>query len=83
MGILTWIIFGLLAGVVAKFLMPGKDPSGWIITILLGIGGSILGGMIAAQFGMGGVAKFNLGSFVIAVGGAMLLLLIYRVVQKR
>lgn len=82
MGILTWIVFGLLAGVVAKVLMPGKDPGGWIITILIGIAGAVLGGFIGQYLGFGGVTGFNLKSFGIAVGGAVLLLLVYRMIKK-
>lgn len=83
MGILSWIIFGLVAGAAAKFLMPGKDPGGWIVTILLGIGGAFLGGFIATRLGYGSVTAFDVRSFLIAIGGAMLLLLGYRVLLKR
>lgn len=82
MGILSWIVFGLIAGVIAKVLMPGKDPGGFIITILLGIAGAFIGGMIGTALGFGGVSGFNLGSFVIAVGGAVLLLVLYRTFKK-
>jgi uncharacterized membrane protein YeaQ/YmgE (transglycosylase-associated protein family) len=78
MGILAWILFGLLAGAVAKFLMPGNDPGGWIVTILLGIGGAVLGGFIGTQLGWGDINGFDIKSFLLAVGGAMLLLLAYR-----
>jgi len=78
MGILAWILFGLLAGAVAKFLMPGNDPGGWIVTILLGIVGAVLGGFIGTQLGWGDINGFNLHSFLLAVGGALLLLLAYR-----
>lgn len=82
MGILTWIVFGLLAGVVAKVIMPGKDPGGWIITILIGIAGAVVGGWIGTQLGFGSVSGFNLKSFGIAVGGALLLLFGYRMIAK-
>lgn len=82
MGILSWIVFGLVAGVIAKVLMPGKDPGGFIVTILLGIAGAFVGGMIGTALGFGGVSGFNLGSFVIAVGGAVLLLILYRTFKK-
>ena len=78
MGILAWIVFGLIAGAVAKFLMPGNDPGGFIITILIGIAGAVIGGFIGSFLGLGGVDGFNLGSFAIAVLGALLLLFIYR-----
>ena len=83
MGILSWIVFGLVAGVIAKVLMPGKDPGGFIVTILLGIDGAFVGGMIGTALGFGGVSGFNLGSFVIAVGGAVLLLILYRTFKKQ
>lgn len=83
MGVLSWIVFGLIAGVIAKVLMPGKDPGGFIVTILLGIAGAFVGGMVGAALGFGGVSGFNLGSFVIAVGGAVLLLVLYRTLKKR
>lgn len=76
--ILSWIVFGLIAGIVAKLLMPGRDPGGFIITILLGIAGSILGGYIAQLLGIGGGW---LTGFVMAVIGALLLLAIYRLVK--
>jgi uncharacterized membrane protein YeaQ/YmgE (transglycosylase-associated protein family) len=62
--------------------MPGKDPGGFIITILLGIGGAFVGGFLGKLVGLGGVSGFNIGSFVLATGGAMLLLIIYRMVKK-
>ena len=78
MGIIAWIVFGLLAGALAKFIMPGKDPGGIIVTILIGVAGAVVGGMIGTQLGYGSVTGFNLHSFVIAIGGAILLLFIYR-----
>jgi len=78
MGILSWLIFGLLAGGIAKFLMPGKDPGGYFVTSLIGIAGGMLGGFIGTMLGMGDVTGFDLRSFVLAVGGAFLLLYGYR-----
>jgi uncharacterized membrane protein YeaQ/YmgE (transglycosylase-associated protein family) len=84
MGILAWIFFGLLAGAIAKLLMPGRDPGGWIVTILLGIAGALLGGFVGnALWGSTGVTGFDLGSFALAIGGAILLLALYRVVRGR
>jgi uncharacterized membrane protein YeaQ/YmgE (transglycosylase-associated protein family) len=60
MGILTWIIFGLIAGVIAKLIMPGKDPGGFIITMLLGVAGALVGGFIGSALGFGAVSGFNL-----------------------
>jgi uncharacterized membrane protein YeaQ/YmgE (transglycosylase-associated protein family) len=82
-GILAWIVFGLIAGVIAKLVMPGKDPGGFIITILLGIAGALVGGFIGSALGFGGIDGFNLGSFVIAVLGAILLLAIYRMASNK
>ena len=83
MGIIAWIIFGLIAGAVAKLLMPGKDPGGIIVTIVIGIPGAVLGGFISTALGMGTVSGFNLGSFLIAILGAILLLWLYRVMKSR
>lgn len=82
MGIIAWIVFGLIAGLLAKFIMPGRDPGGWIITILLGIAGALLGGFIGQALGFGGVSGFNLGSMIIAILGAILLLALYRMTRR-
>ena len=78
MGILSWIVMGLLVGIVAKFIMPGDDPGGFIITVLLGIGGAFVGGFVANFLGFGTFTGFNFGSFLIATGGAILILVLYR-----
>jgi uncharacterized membrane protein YeaQ/YmgE (transglycosylase-associated protein family) len=83
MGILSWIIFGLLAGALAKWIMPGNDPGGFIVTILIGIGGAVVGGIIGTQLGFGNVTGFDLRSFAIAIGGALVLLYIYRLLKKK
>jgi uncharacterized membrane protein YeaQ/YmgE (transglycosylase-associated protein family) len=84
MGIFAWIIFGLIAGAIAKLLMPGKDPGGWIVTMLLGIAGAMLGGFIGrALWGSTGVEGFDLGSFGLAVLGAIVLLGLYRMIAGR
>ena len=80
MSILWWIIIGLLAGAIAKMLMPGNDPGGWIITILLGIAGAFVGGWLFNFLGIGGG---NLVSFIGAIVGAMILLAIYRLMVGR
>lgn len=80
MGILAWIIFGLIAGVVAKFLMPGSDPGGFIITILIGIAGAFIGGYLGSLLLGVEVTGFNVSSLLIAIAGSILLLWIYRVV---
>ena len=84
MSIITWIIFGLLAGLVAKFIMPGKDPGGVIITILIGIAGALVGGFIAKALGITDVQgfAFDLKSFIIAVLGSIILLFAYRYLRR-
>jgi uncharacterized membrane protein YeaQ/YmgE (transglycosylase-associated protein family) len=82
MGIFSWIIMGLIVGIIAKLIMPGKDPGGFIITILLGIAGAFVGGFIGKLIGFGPVSGFNFGSFLIATGGAIVLLILYRIIKK-
>ncbi len=82
MGILSWLLFGLIAGALAKWLMPGKDPGGLFITILIGIAGAMVGGFLASLIGIGGVSGFNFGSMMIAVAGALLLLWLYRKIKN-
>jgi uncharacterized membrane protein YeaQ/YmgE (transglycosylase-associated protein family) len=78
MGILSWILLGLIVGALAKWIMPGDDPGGMIVTILLGIAGAFVGGFLATLIGLGTVDGFNVGSLLIAVGGSLLLLWVYR-----
>ena len=78
MGILTWIVLGLIVGALAKWIMPGDDPGGIFITILIGIAGALLGGFLSTAMGFGAVTGFNLGSVVIAVLGSLILLFGYR-----
>jgi uncharacterized membrane protein YeaQ/YmgE (transglycosylase-associated protein family) len=82
MHILAWIVLGLIAGAIAKALMPGRDPGGLIVTILLGIAGSFVGGFLGSQI-MGTQAAGFWWSLVLAVLGAMLLLWIYRLATGR
>jgi uncharacterized membrane protein YeaQ/YmgE (transglycosylase-associated protein family) len=81
MGILSWILLGLVAGVLANFIMPGKGSGGWIMTILLGIAGAFFGGWVGGFFGIGSVGSLSLPSLATATGGAVLLLFIYRLVK--
>ena len=74
MGILSWIILGLIVGALARWIMPGRESGGILITILLGIGGAFVGGFVGSLLGFGSVTGFNLGSLVLAVVGALLLL---------
>ena len=83
MGIIAWIVFGLLAGWVAKMLVPGRDPQGCIITMVIGVLGAVIGGFIGSWLGFGAVTGFNLKSFLIAVVGSVLLLALYHLVRGR
>jgi uncharacterized membrane protein YeaQ/YmgE (transglycosylase-associated protein family) len=84
MGLFSWIIFGLIAGGIAKLIMPGKDPGGCLATSLLGIGGALIGGVLGTYlFDWGTVTGFDLRSFGIAVAGAIVLLLFYRMVRPK
>jgi uncharacterized membrane protein YeaQ/YmgE (transglycosylase-associated protein family) len=81
MGILAWILFGLVVGIIAKLLMPGRDPGGFIITILLGIAGALLGGFIGRAMGFYGPNQS--AGWLISILGAIVLLVIYRLVARR
>lgn len=77
---LSWILFGLVVGVLAKFLMPGKDPGGFIITVLLGIAGAVLGGWITTLLGMGQDGQS--AGWIMSIIGAIALLAIYRMAVR-
>ena len=83
MGILSWVLLGLVAGAIAKFIMPGKDPGGCLITAGLGIVGAVVGGFCGRLIGLGSVESFDLGGIFIATVGAILVLVVYRLVSKR
>lgn len=84
MGILGWIVVGLVAGALAKLIIPGKDPGGIIVTILIGIAGGLLGGWIgSAVFGVSTGGFFEIRTWIISLIGAIVLLLIYRLVTGR
>lgn len=81
--ILLWCLFGLIAGAVAKLIVPGRDPGGndpvgILVTILLGIAGAVIGGYVSSQIFGWDISGFNVPSFAIAVVGALLLLVLYR-----
>ncbi len=81
MGILSWILFGLVVGVIAKLLMPGRDPGGFIVTILLGVAGALLGGFVGRALNLYGP---NQGAgWIMSILGAILLLVIYRMMIRR
>lgn len=83
MGIIAWIVLGLLAGLIAQWLMPGRSPGGWLITIILGIAGGLVGGFLGVQLGLGNVDGFNLHSLALAIGGAVLLLFLYGLLKSK
>jgi uncharacterized membrane protein YeaQ/YmgE (transglycosylase-associated protein family) len=83
MGLGSWVLMGLLAGIVAKFLLPGKDPGGCVLTVAIGIAGALLGGLLATYLGFGGISGFDIRSFVIATLGSLVLLLLLRVLKKK
>jgi len=81
MSIIGWILFGLVVGIVGKLLMPGRDPGGFILTILLGIAGAVLGGFVGQS--MGFYREGEPAGFIMAVLGSIILLLIYRMFVGR
>ena len=81
LGILGWIVFGLVVGAIAKLLMPGRDPGGIIVTMLLGIVGAVLGGFVGRS--MGWYGPEDSAGFLMATVGAIVVLLLYRVVIGR
>jgi uncharacterized membrane protein YeaQ/YmgE (transglycosylase-associated protein family) len=83
MGIISWIFLGLIAGALAKFIMPGKDPGGFFVTILIGIVGGVVGGYLGTMVGFGKIESFDLGGIMIATIGALLTLIVYRMVKKK
>lgn len=81
MGILSWILFGLVVGVIAKLLMPGRDPGGFVVTILLGVAGALFGGFIGRAMGFYGD---NQGAgWIMSILGAIILLALYRMMARR
>jgi uncharacterized membrane protein YeaQ/YmgE (transglycosylase-associated protein family) len=81
MGILSWILFGLVVGVIAKLLMPGRDPGGFIITILLGIAGALVGGFAGRAMGFYG--ENQAAGWIMSILGAIILLALYRMMARR
>lgn len=83
MSILMWILVGLVAGAIAKLIMPGPDKGGWIMTIILGIVGAFVGGFVGDLIGLGGQASgFNIPTLLTAIGGAIIVLFLYRTFSK-
>jgi uncharacterized membrane protein YeaQ/YmgE (transglycosylase-associated protein family) len=79
-GVIGWIIFGLIVGVIAKLLMPGRDPGGFIVTILLGIAGALLGGWLGRA--MGFYRPGEAAGYIVSILGAIVILFLYRVIAK-
>lgn len=84
MGIIGFIILGLIAGAIAKAILPGDDPGGILVTMVIGVVGAIVGGLIASALDIGELGDFfDIGTWLIAIAGSLLLLVIYRVVTGR
>lgn len=81
MSILGWIFFGLLVGIIGKLLMPGRDPGGFVITIILGIVGALVGGFLGRVLGV--YREGDPVGFVMAIIGSIILLVLYRMVASR
>lgn len=81
MAILSWIVFGLVIGIIAKLLMPGKDPGGFIVTMLLGIAGALVGGFIGRAMGFYGPGQS--AGWLMSILGAVILLALYRLMVRR
>ena len=83
MGLISWIVVGLLAGLLAKWVMPGEDPGGIFVTILVGMAGASVGGFIVSVLGGTGATGFNVWSILVATLGAVILLALYRLVARQ
>ncbi|MCI2419172.1 GlsB/YeaQ/YmgE family stress response membrane protein [Saccharopolyspora sp. K220] len=84
MGIIGWIVLGLIVGAIAKLIMPGKDPGGILVTLLLGVVGAFVGGLIGNWiFGIGIERFWSLSTWLLAIVGSVIVLGIYRVIAAR
>lgn len=83
MGLVSWVVFGLLAGALARWILPGKDPSGCLVTVALGIAGALLGGLLATYLGFGGISGFDWRSLAVAIAGSLLLLCLWRFLRGK
>ena len=83
MGLLSWIVMGLLAGLLSRFLTPGEDSAGCIGTVVIGIVGAVIGGFLATLLGFGGIQGFDLYSMLVATLGAVVLLLVVKLFRSR
>ena len=82
-GIIAWLLVGLIAGILGKLIMPGRDPGGFLLTIVIGMVGALVGGLVVQLLGGTGVTGFNVWSILVATLGAVILLAIYRLVARR
>ncbi|QXB03448.1 GlsB/YeaQ/YmgE family stress response membrane protein [Aeromonas sp. FDAARGOS 1416] len=82
MGFITWIVLGLLVGILAKWIMPGRDGGGFFMTALLGIVGAMVGGYVGTLLGLGSVTGFNISSIAIATVGALIVLFIFNKIRS-
>ncbi len=84
-GVISWIVVGLIAGVLAKLIMPGRDPGGFLLTIVIGMIGALIGGFVVQLLGGTGLTGFSIWSILVATLGAIILLALYRLVagQRR
>ena len=84
MGFIAFLLLGLIAGAIAKAILPGRQGGGWVITLVLGVVGALLGGWIGGMiFGTGLQEFFSLQTWLLAIGGALIVLLVYGMVTKR
>ena len=83
MGIFLFLLLGLIAGAIAKLILPGKQGGGWLITLVLGVVGALLGGFIGSVIFDRGVTEFDLPSLLLAIGGALIVLVIYGAMTNR
>ncbi len=79
-GIISWIVIGIIAGILGKLIMPGRDPGGFLITIVIGMVGALIGGFVVQLLGGTGLAGFSIWSILVATLGAVILLALYRLV---
>lgn len=83
MGIISWIVVGLIAGVLAKVILPGDDPGGFLVTTLIGMAGAVVGGFVVGILGGAGATGLNVWSILVATLGAIILLALYRLFAGR
>ncbi len=83
MGLISWILVGVIAGLLAKWIMPGEGPGGFIITIILGMAGASIGGFVVGILGGTGATGFNIWSILVATLGAIILLFVYGLIARR